>query len=273
MQEAGCNRCLQHGKRCMLSHTSAAPSARSSRAGTCQLSGLGCSFEVLSMHCKAAADASNCQHKTLMPIILLQSHYLMLHLLHADLHAHAHLQTRDTFKPNLCEFPDTRRGAELSRHAQSSAALSQHRTKLHARPRHRRRCCAAAAPIKRFEGRLAADPGTHIGIVVGKFNSLVTDRLLEGALAGLRATGVDENNVTIAHVPGSFELPVVATSMAQSGAHQAVICIGAVVRGATTHYEAVCNAATSGCLSAGQSSGARCLRCSRLACVRCLAQQ
>jgi 6,7-dimethyl-8-ribityllumazine synthase len=98
-------------------------------------------------------------------------------------------------------------------------------------------------------------------MVVGKFNSLVTDRLRDGALAGLKAAGVDNVNVTLAHVPGSFELPVVAKAMAESGAFDAIICIGAVVRGATTHYEEVCSAATSGCSNAAASTGvhSRCL--------------
>jgi 6,7-dimethyl-8-ribityllumazine synthase len=95
-----------------------------------------------------------------------------------------------------------------------------------------------------------------IGIVVAKFNSLVTNLLYDGALSGLEATGVPRESIQVAFVPGSFEIPVVAKSMAASGKFDAIIAIGAVVRGATTHYEEVCTAATSGCLNASTSTGA-----------------
>ena len=96
-----------------------------------------------------------------------------------------------------------------------------------------------------------------VAIVAAKFNSLVTDRLLAGAFEALEATGVPAGNVDVAFVPGSFELPVVAKAMAETGKYGAVICIGAVVRGSTTHYEEVCSAATSGCLNASTTTGAR----------------
>ena len=89
-----------------------------------------------------------------------------------------------------------------------------------------------------------------------RFNSLVTDRLESGALAALRKASVDDGNVDVVHVPGSFEIPVVAKAMAKTGTYDAVICIGAVVRGATTHYEEVCGAATTGCGHAAVSTGA-----------------
>jgi 6,7-dimethyl-8-ribityllumazine synthase len=99
-------------------------------------------------------------------------------------------------------------------------------------------------------------PGCRFAVVVGQFNSLVTERLESGALAALRKAKVDEDSIDVVHVPGSFEIPVVAKAMAMTGTYDAVICIGAVVRGATTHYEEVCSAATSGCGNAAVSTGA-----------------
>lgn len=113
-------------------------------------------------------------------------------------------------------------------------------------------CAPQAATV--WEGDIHA-PGCKFAVVVGQFNSLVTDRLESGALAGLRKAGVEDSNVDVVHVPGSFEIPVVAKSMAMTGKYDAVICIGAVVRGATTHYEEVCGAATTGCGHAAVSTG------------------
>lgn len=118
----------------------------------------------------------------------------------------------------------------------------------------RPRICAQSTSAV-YEGSLLA-PGKKFAVIVGQFNSLVTDRLESGALGGLRKSGVEDADVDIVHVPGSFEIPVVAKSMALTGKYDAVICIGAVVRGATTHYEEVCSAATSGCSHAAVASGA-----------------
>ena len=105
-----------------------------------------------------------------------------------------------------------------------------------------------------FEGDITA-AGCRFAVIVGQFNSVVTDRLESGALAALRKAGVVDADIDVVHVPGSFEIPVVAKSMAMSGSYDAVICIGAVVRGSTTHYEEVCSAATSGCGNAAISTG------------------
>ncbi|KDD71704.1 hypothetical protein H632_c4530p0, partial [Helicosporidium sp. ATCC 50920] len=87
----------------------------------------------------------------------------------------------------------------------------------------------------------------RVGIVVARFNEIVTRTLLEGALDSLGRYGVDvETDVHVAWVPGSFELPVVAKSMAKSGKFDAVITIGTVIKGATAHYDAVVGAATAG---------------------------
>lgn len=105
-----------------------------------------------------------------------------------------------------------------------------------------------------FEGDITAKD-CRFAVIVGQFNSVVTDRLESGALAALRKAGVDDSDIDVVHVPGSFEIPVVAKSMAMSGSYDSVICIGAVVRGSTTHYEEVCSAATSGCGNAAIATG------------------
>lgn len=95
-----------------------------------------------------------------------------------------------------------------------------------------------------------------MAIVVARFNELVTRLLLEGALGQLSRVGVDvASDVEVAWVPGSFELPVVASAFARSGKFDAVVAIGVVVKGATSHYDAVVNATTAGLANASTSSG------------------
>ena len=81
--------------------------------------------------------------------------------------------------------------------------------------------------------------GLHVGVVVSRFNSVVTERLLEGALDSLRRQGVADDSVEIASVPGAFELPLVAALMAASGRIDAVVCLGAVVKGETPHFDMI----------------------------------
>jgi 6,7-dimethyl-8-ribityllumazine synthase len=97
--------------------------------------------------------------------------------------------------------------------------------------------------------------GRRFAVVVARFNDLVTRLLLDGALDALARHGAAAADVDVAWVPGSFELPLTARAVAASGKYDAVIAIGAIVRGATTHYDAVVNAATSGCLAAGADTG------------------
>ncbi len=92
-------------------------------------------------------------------------------------------------------------------------------------------------------------------IVVSRFNDLVTRRLLEGALETLCRHGADAARITVAWVPGSFEIPLVASRMAHSGKFHAVICLGAVIQGSTTHHEYVNSQTASGILQAGLQSG------------------
>ena len=97
--------------------------------------------------------------------------------------------------------------------------------------------------------------GLRIAIVVANFNDFITSRLLDGARAALARNGVRDDDVTVVSVPGSFELPLVAKKLAESKRHDAVISLGAVIRGETDHYEHVAGEAAKGISSAGLASG------------------
>jgi 6,7-dimethyl-8-ribityllumazine synthase len=107
---------------------------------------------------------------------------------------------------------------------------------------------------KVLEGQLAAQ-GLRFAIVVSRFNSLVTQRLLDGALDALRRHGADENAITVVYVPGSFEIPLAAKRLAQSGAFDAVICLGCILRGDTPHFEYVANEAAKGIAQVALETG------------------
>lgn len=96
-----------------------------------------------------------------------------------------------------------------------------------------------------FEGKLVSDD-IKIGIVSARFNEFITSKLLAGALDGLKRRGVRDEDIDIAWVPGAFEIPLIAQKMAESGKYDAVICLGAVIRGATSHYEAVVSEVSKG---------------------------
>lgn len=97
--------------------------------------------------------------------------------------------------------------------------------------------------------------GLRVAIVVARFNDFITSRLLEGATAALARYGVEDDHVTIASVPGSFEVPLAAKRLAEAGKHDAVICLGAVIRGETDHYERVAGEAARGIAESSMSSG------------------
>ncbi len=99
------------------------------------------------------------------------------------------------------------------------------------------------------EGDLVAD-GHRFAIVVGRFNEFITESMLDGALDALDRHGADLDEVTVVHVPGSLEIPVVAQKCARSGDYDAVICVGAVIRGATDHFDYVCSGVSSGTMQA-----------------------
>ncbi len=90
-----------------------------------------------------------------------------------------------------------------------------------------------------FAGNIVAKD-VKIGIVAARFNEFITSKLLSGAVDGLTRHDVKEEQIDVAWVPGAFEIPLIAQKMAQSGKYDAVICLGAVIRGATTHYDYVC---------------------------------
>lgn len=96
-----------------------------------------------------------------------------------------------------------------------------------------------------YEGRLRGD-GMRVALACSRFNELITDRLLQGARDGLERHGVDPDSITVAWAPGAFELPLVARQLASSGEFDAVICLGAVIRGATGHYEHVAGQCAAG---------------------------
>lgn len=105
-----------------------------------------------------------------------------------------------------------------------------------------------------FEGSLDAS-GLSFGVVAGRFNRDVTERLLEGAVAELQRRGAEPTDLVVAWVPGAFELPLVAKQLAESGTVDAVLCLGAVIRGDTAHFEYVAGAAMEGILRASLDSG------------------
>lgn len=96
-----------------------------------------------------------------------------------------------------------------------------------------------------FEGNLVSQ-GLKYGVVVGRFNEFITSKLLGGALDALKRHGVKDDEVDVAWVPGAFEIPLIAQKMAESGKYDAVITLGTVIRGSTTHYDYVCNEVAKG---------------------------
>ena len=105
-----------------------------------------------------------------------------------------------------------------------------------------------------FEGKLVSD-GIKIGIVAARFNEFIVSKLIAGARDALLRHDVKEEDIDLAWVPGAFEIPLIAKKMAESGKYDAVICLGAVNRGATSHYDYVCNEVSKGIASVSLSSG------------------
>ncbi len=101
-----------------------------------------------------------------------------------------------------------------------------------------------------FEGKLYGQ-GFKIGIVIGRFNEFISGKLLEGALDGLKRHGVEEENISIAWVPGSFEIPLAAKRMASSDNYDGIICLGTVIRGETPHFEYVSSEVAKGVAKVG----------------------
>ena len=104
-----------------------------------------------------------------------------------------------------------------------------------------------------LEGNLAAE-GKKFAIVVARFNSFIAERLVEGAMDTLIRSGANDDDITVARVPGAYEIPLVAQRLANSGSYDAVICLGAVIRGATPHFDFVANEAAKGIAQAGMEA-------------------
>lgn len=108
--------------------------------------------------------------------------------------------------------------------------------------------------MRTLEGKLVAED-MKVGIVAARFNEFITNKLLGGALDGLTRHDVREEDIEVAWVPGAFEIPLIAARMAKSGKYDAVICLGAVIRGSTNHYDYVCNEVSKGIASVSLETG------------------
>ena len=107
---------------------------------------------------------------------------------------------------------------------------------------------------KKFEGTLVGD-GLKFAVVISRFNEFITNKLLSGAEDALKRHGVKDNAVDVAWTPGSFEIPLVARKMAGAGKYDAVICLGAVIRGGTPHFDYIASEVTKGIAQTGLESG------------------
>lgn len=105
-----------------------------------------------------------------------------------------------------------------------------------------------------YEGKLVSKD-VKIAIIASRFNEFITNKLLGGAMDALTRHDVPEENIDIAWVPGAFEIPLIAQKMAGSGKYDAVICVGAVIRGSTTHYDYVCSEVSKGIAQASMATG------------------
>ncbi|RLM74960.1 6,7-dimethyl-8-ribityllumazine synthase, chloroplastic [Panicum miliaceum] len=147
--------------------------------------------------------------------------------------------------PAAVSFPSRPRPAALAARAGPSRRLDV--------------AAAAAAGHQKLMGSLTSNEGLRFGVVVARFNEVVTNLLLQGALETFERYSVKAENITVVSVPGSFEVPITAQKLGKSGKFDAILCIGAVIRGDTTHYDAVANSAASGVLNAGLSAGIPCV--------------
>lgn len=109
--------------------------------------------------------------------------------------------------------------------------------------------------MKMIEGKVVAKSDMKVGIVASRFNAFIVQKLLDGAVDGLVRHGVEEGNISAAWVPGAFEIPLVAQKMAASKKYDAVICVGAVIRGSTSHYDYVCAEVSKGIAQASFATG------------------
>ena len=108
--------------------------------------------------------------------------------------------------------------------------------------------------MREFEGKLVSK-NIRVGIVAARFNEFITAKLLGGAMDGLLRHDVKEEDIYVAWVPGAFEIPLIASKMAKSGKYDVVICLGAMIRGSTSHYDYVCNEVSKGIASISLETG------------------
>ena len=108
--------------------------------------------------------------------------------------------------------------------------------------------------MKLLEGNVVAE-GLKVGIVAARFNEFIVSKLVGGAEDALTRHGVNSDDIDLAWVPGAFEIPLIAQKMAESGKYDMVLCLGAVIRGATSHYDLVCNECAKGIAQVGMKSG------------------
>jgi len=113
--------------------------------------------------------------------------------------------------------------------------------------------------MKTYEGKLVAPAKARFALVVSRFNEFVTSKLLDGALDALRRHGVADANIEVVWSPGSFEIPLLARRLADSGRYAAVVCLGAVIRGGTEHHQYIAAEAAKGVATASVASGVPCI--------------
>ncbi len=113
--------------------------------------------------------------------------------------------------------------------------------------------------MKVYEGKLIAPEGARFAVIVSRFNEFVTGKLLGGCMDALKRHGADESKVDVIWSPGAFEIPVVAQKLAGSGEYAAVICLGAVIRGGTDHYQYVASEVSKGIAHASMATGVPCI--------------
>jgi 6,7-dimethyl-8-ribityllumazine synthase len=105
-----------------------------------------------------------------------------------------------------------------------------------------------------IEASLKAE-GKKFGIIAGRFNDFITEKLVSGAIDALTRSGAEDKDITLVKVPGAFEIPLISKKMAHSGKYDAIICLGAVIRGATSHYDYVCSEVSKGIANVSLDSG------------------
>ena len=108
--------------------------------------------------------------------------------------------------------------------------------------------------MNKLEGKVVAE-GIRVGIIASRFNEFIVGKLVAGAQDGLVRHGVENDSITVAWVPGAFEIPVIARKMALSGKYDAIICVGAVIRGQTSHYDYVCAEVSKGIAQVSLEAG------------------